>query len=140
MTREEIEDLFSKTKKRLRKRTKLQSPAFKNEALVINADFWNHLKFQKNKKPRTHEDILSRLRAIDTMIEIIENAPYYQDYFTGKDKNNIMHFWTILATCNDIRYCVVVRKKGKQGNKHIYSIIPNWRGYIPRAETPIIKG
>ena len=131
--------LFEKIKKRYRKITKLQSPAFQNEAIVLNANFWNHLKFQKNKKPRSEQDIIVRLNAIDKMIEIIEHSLYYQDYYIGKDKNSSIHFWTILATYDNIRYCVVIRKKGKQGNKHIYSIIPNWKGYIPRIEASKLK-
>ena len=68
------------------------------------------------------------------MFHILKTSFYYQDYFKGKDKNNIIHYWTILATYNDIRYCIVIRKIGKQGNRHLYSIIPNWKGYIPREE------
>jgi hypothetical protein len=68
------------------------------------------------------------------MIQIVETSPYYQDYYIGKDKNNIIYFWILLATIDEIRYGVIIRKKGKQGNKHIYSIIPNWHGFIPREE------
>ena len=129
-----IKEKFKETKKRYRKKTKVQSLAFKNEAIVLGADFWKHLMFQKNRRLRSDKDINSRLNAIDKMLEIIERTPYYQDYYVGKDKNNIIYFWILLATIDEIRYGIIVRKKGKQGNKHIYSIIPNWHGFIPRDE------
>ena len=130
-----IKEKFKKIKRKYRKKTKIQSLAFDNEAIVLGADFWKHLMFQKNRRLRTDDDINKRLNAIEKMIKIVETSPYYQDYYIGKDKNTIMHFWILLATIDETRYGVIVRKKGKQGNKHIYSIIPNWHGFIPREET-----
>jgi len=75
-----------------------------------------------------------RLNSVDKMVEIVENTFYYQDFYTGKEKSKIIYYWTILAVINDIRYGVIIRKKGKQGNKHIYSIIPNFKGIIPRSD------
>jgi len=134
LTTEKINNLFEKIKKSYRKKTKIQSPAFDNEPIHINTHFWKHLKFQKNRRERSLKDIHSRLISIDIMLHILKTSFYYQDYFKGKDKNNIIHYWTILAIYNDIRYCIVIRKIGKQGNRHLYSIIPNWKGYIPREE------
>ncbi len=125
-----IKEKFKKFKKKYRKKTKIQSLAFNNEAIILGAEFWKHLMFQKNRRLRTDEDINIRLNAIDKMIDIIETTPYYQDYYIGKDKNNIIHFWILLAMIEEIRYGVIIRKKGQQGNKHIYSIIPNWHGLI----------
>ena len=130
-----IKEKFKKIKRKYRKKTKIQSLVFDNEAIVLGADFWKHLMFQKNRRLRTDDDINKRLNAIEKMIKIVETSPYYQDYYIGKDKNTIMHFWILLATIDETRYGVIVRKKGKQGNKHIYSIIPNWHGFIPREET-----
>jgi len=92
------------------------------------------LKYQKNKRNRTVKDLHQRLISLDIMFDILKTVPYYQDYFLGKDKNNIIHFWTILVIVNHVRYGIIIRKIGKQGNKHLYSIIPNWKGYIPRVE------
>ena len=72
--------------------------------------------------------------SVDTMIEIVENITYYQDFYIGKNKNNIMYFWTIIAVVDEVRYGVIIRRKGKQGNKHFYSIIPNYEGCIPREK------
>ena len=130
-----IKEKFKKIKRKYRKKTKIQSLAFDNEAIVLGADFWKHLMFQKNRRLRTDDDINKRLNAIEKMIKIVETSPYYQDCYIGKDKNTIMHFWILLATIDETRYGVIIRKKGKQGNKHIYSIIPNWHGFIPREET-----
>jgi len=132
LTSSAIKGLILKAKKQYRKKTKIQCPAFDNEALIINAFFWTHLELQKNRRQRTFKDISTRLNALDNMIDIVEAIPYYQDYYKGKDKNTIIHFWTLLATIDDIRYGIVIRKRGNQGNKHIYSIIPNWKGHIPR--------
>ena len=85
-------------------------------------------------KVRTVEDMNSRLNSVDKMVEIVENTFYYQDFYTGREKSKIIYYWTILGVVNDIRYGVIIRKKGKQGNKHIYSIIPNFRGVIPRSD------
>jgi len=129
-----IEKKIKQIKNKYRKKTKIQCPAFDNEALILGADFWKHLLLQKNKRLRTVEDMNGRLNAVDKMVEIVENTFYYQDLYTGKEKNKIIYYWTILAVINDIRYGVIIRKKGKQGNKHIYSIIPNFRGVIPRSD------
>ena len=129
-----IEKKIKQIKNKYRKKTKIQCPAFDNEALILGADFWKHLLLQKNKRLRTVEDMNSRLNAVDKMVEIVENTFYYQDFYTGKEKSKIIYYWTILAVINDIRYGVIIRKKGKQGNKHIYSIIPNFRGVIPRSD------
>lgn len=134
LSEEKVETLFETLKKRHRKNTKIQCPAFQNEPIHINTHFWKHLKYQKNKRSRTVEDLHSRLVSIDIMFEILKTTPYYQDYFIGKDKNNTIFFWTILVVVNHVRYGVIIRKIGKQGNKHLYSIIPNWQGYIPRVE------
>jgi hypothetical protein len=131
---EKVETLFETLKKRHRKNSKIQCPAFKNEPIHLNTIFWKHLKYQKNKRNRTVKDLHNRLISLDVMFDILKTVPYYQDYFTGKDKNNIIHFWTILVIVNHIRYGIIIRKIGKQGNKHLYSIIPNWKGYIPRIE------
>ncbi len=139
LTSLKINNRISEAKKKYRKSTKIQCPAFNNEALQVNAYFWKHLELQKNKRQRTFQDISNRLNALDKMFHIIQTIPYYQDCYQGKDHNTIVHFWTLLATIEDIRYCVVVRKRGKQGNKHIYSIIPNWKGYIPREEASKYK-
>ena len=129
-----IEKKIKQIKNKYRKKTKIQCPAFDNEALILGADFWKHLLLQKNKRLRTVEDMNGRLNAVDKMVEIVENTFYYQDFYTGKEKSKIIYYWTILAVINDIRYGVIIRKKGKQGNKHIYSIIPNFRGVIPRSD------
>jgi len=132
ITSSDINDLILQAKKKYRKQTKIQCPEFNKETLHLNASFWTHLELQKNKRQRSFRDIITRLKALDKMYYIINHIPFYQDYYKGKDHNTIIHFWTLLATIEDVRYCVVVRKRGKQGNKHIYSIIPNWQGYIPR--------
>jgi len=131
---EKVETLFETLKKRYRKNTKVQCPAFENEPIHVNTIFWKHLKYQKNKRNRTVKDLHQRLISVDIMFDILKTVPYYQDYFLGKDKNNIIHFWTILVIVNHVRYGIIIRKIGKQGNKHLYSIIPNWKGYIPRVE------
>ena len=131
---EKVETLFEILKKRYRKNTKVQCPAFENEPIHINTIFWKHLKYQKNKRNRTVKDLHQRLISLDIMFDILKTVSYYQDYFLGKDKNNIIHFWTILVIVNHVRYGIIIRKIGKQGNKHLYSIIPNWKGYIPRVE------
>jgi hypothetical protein len=134
-----IEKKIKQIKNKYRKKTKIQCPAFDNEALILGADFWKHLLLQKNKRLRTVEDMNGRLNAVDKMVEIVENTFYYQDFYRGKEKSKIIYYWTILAVINDIRYGVIIRKKGKQGNKHIYSIIPNFRGIIPRSDRDKIK-
>jgi len=131
---QKVETLFETLKKRYRKNTKIQCPAFENEPIHINTIFWKHLKYQKNKRNRTVKDLHQRLISLDIMFDILKTVSYYQDYFLGKDKNNIIHFWTILVIVNHARYGIIIRKIGKQGNKHLYSIIPNWQGYIPRVE------
>lgn len=131
---EKVETLFETLKKRYRKNTKVQCPAFENEPIHINTIFWKHLKYQKNKRNRTVKDLHQRLISLDIIFDILKTVSYYQDYFLGKDKNNIIHFWTILVIVNHVRYGIIIRKIGKQGNKHLYSIIPNWKGYIPRVE------
>ena len=129
-----IEKKIKQIKNKYRKKTKIQCPAFDNEALILGADFWKHLSLQKNKRLRTVEDMNGRLNAVDKMVEIVENTFYYQDSYRGKEKSKTIYYWTIIAVINDIRYGVIIRKKGKQGNKHIYSIIPNFRGVIPRSD------
>lgn len=131
-----IIEIVNQTRKRdkYRKKSKVQCPAFDNEPVHINTHFWTHIRLQRNERPRADEEVLKRLRAIDKMIDIVENSKRYQDFYRGKDKNKILYYWTFIAVINDIHYGVIVRRKGKTGNKHFYSIIPDYRGYIPRVE------
>jgi len=131
-----IHEVVNQTRKRdkYRKKSKVQCPAFDNEPVHINTHFWTHIRLQRNERPRADEEVLKRLRAIDKMIDIVESSKRYQDFYQGKDKNKILYYWTFIAVIDDIHYGVIVRRKGKSGNKHFYSIIPNYRGYIPRDQ------
>jgi len=130
-----IEKKFKEIKNKYRKTRKIQCPAFNNEPIILGTHFWTHIKFNKNKRKRTNSVILSKLNSIKAMIDITKNITYFQDTHIGKDKNTIMHFWTIIAMVDGTRYGIIIRKKGKQGNKHFYSIIPNYKGSIPRKES-----
>ena len=54
---QKVETLFETLKKRHRKNSKIQCPAFENEPIHINTIFWKHLKYQKNKRSRTVKDL-----------------------------------------------------------------------------------
>lgn len=138
LTSQKVNTLLDTIQKRYRTTKKIQSPAFDYEPIQLNTSFWKHLQFQNNRRPRTFQDMHSRLISIDSMIHILKTSIYYQDYYKGKEKNNIIYFWTIIAIYNGIRYGIIIKRKGKQGRKHLYSIIPNYRGYIPREKT-IVK-
>jgi len=127
-----IEKKIKQVKNKYRKKTKIQCPAFNNETVMLGTHFWTHIQLSRNERIRPNKEILLRLNAVETMIDIVENITHFQDFYIGKDKNTIMYFWTIIAIVNDIRYGVIIRRKGKQGNKHFYSIIPNYEGCIPR--------
>jgi len=129
-----IEKKIKEIKNRYRKKTKIQCPAFNNEAIILGTHFWTHIQLSRNERVRPNAEILARLNSVETMINIVENIAYYQDFYIGKNKNNIMYFWTIIAVVNEVRYGVIIRRKGKQGNKHFYSIIPNYEGCIPREK------
>jgi len=45
-----IEKKIKQIKNKYRKKTKIQCPAFDNEALILGADFWKHLLLQKKQK------------------------------------------------------------------------------------------
>lgn len=130
-----IEKKIKEMKHKYRKKTKIQCPAFDNETIRLGTHFWTHIQLSRNERVRPNSEILLRLNAVEMMIDIIENISYFQDTHIGKNKNSIMYFWTIIAMVNGIRYGIIIRRKGKQGNKHFYSIIPNYKGCIPRKES-----
>ena len=134
-----IDAEIEKVKNKYRKNSKIQAPAFDNETIRLGTHFWTHIKYRRNERLRKSEDIFKRLRAVDKMMEIIKTTLYYQDFYRGKDKNTIMYFWTFIAVIDGARYGVIIRRKGKNGNKHFYSIIPDYQGCIPREKKLTIR-
>jgi len=129
---ERVEEVRKKEK--YRKRTKIQCPAFLGEPVHLSTHFWTHVRLQRNERPRTEQEVLERLSSIDIMIEIIESSSYYQDYYENVIRNKKFYYWTFIAVIDAVRYGVIIRRKGKTGNRHFYSIIPNYEGYIPREK------
>ncbi len=127
-----VEEIRKKDK--YRKKTKIQCPAFNNEPIHLNTHFWTHIRLQRNERPRADEEVFNRLKAIDIMINIIESSKHYQDFHQGKERNKTFYYWTFIAVVDDVHYGVIVRRKGKTGNKHFYSVIPDYQGYIPRSK------
>ena len=121
-----------------RKIGKIACPAFKNELVYFTSEGFNHLIFKGNRTERTKHDQITKLKLLGRAIELVRIATTYQEYeesikeFTIKKfkqrvrESKIVKYWGLIAIMNSFKIKVIVRQVGDNGQRHFWSVIPNW--------------
>lgn len=128
---EDVDRIFKARKKFYRKWNQSYCPPLGQ--IHINTHFWTHLKENKNRRLRPHRDVINRLRAIKQTKKLLESISHFQDEYEENDGSKKVKYWFIVGHTKHGRLGIVLRKV-QQGKIHLYSIIPNWKGYIPREK------
>lgn len=129
ITNEDMEHLFKKKKKKYRTWNKSDCPPLGQ--VHINTHFWRHIKENKNKRTRSYIEVIRRLSAIGQTKKLLESVSHVQDVYEESKGSTKTRYWFILGHTEHGRLGIVLRAV-QQGNIHLYSIIPDWNGYIPR--------
>jgi len=91
------------------------APAF-NEIVLISRAGWEHIVFQKK---RSKAEQLRRLETLPLAKKLLETSTTYQE---ERSKGEAQYF-AIVGFVERKRIKVVVRSKGKNGKKYLYSVI-----------------
>jgi hypothetical protein len=132
-----IELLLKQKKKQYRKLKEIKVKFLdsnEKQKIGINSHFWQHLIKHHNNKKRPIKDMFARLLILDDVIKVLENIPYYQDQYMWHQSSKKSEYIFILAIINNTKIGIVLRRNGQTKTYHLYSIIPNWKGYIPRID------
>lgn len=134
--------LFERKKKKFRKLKKLKVnflPKDEKNMIMINTHFWKHLNHNKNNQKRSFKDVILRLYNIKNAITLLENTHHYQDKYSIITNSKKEDFIFIVSHINANRLGIVLRRSHSNRTYHLYSIIPNWKGYIPRQDLNLKK-
>ena len=129
ITEEDIDRIFNQSKKKYRKWNHSNCPAIGK--ININTHFWRHIKENKNRRLRPYKDVIHRLRAIRQTKKLLESISHVQDIYEENKGSQKIKYWCIVGHNEHNRLGIILRKV-QNGHIHLYSIIPNWKGYIPR--------
>lgn len=130
-----VDDIFTKKKHKEFRKLKHILVNFQDSTINridVNKHFWDHIIYNRNKRRRSNKEIVDRLRHIKNSIKILQNTIYYQDKYTIEDNSRKLHFIFVRAISNDKAIGIVLRRIHNNKKYHLYSIIPDWNGYIPR--------
>ncbi|MDO8443598.1 MAG: hypothetical protein Q7S78_01245 [Candidatus Azambacteria bacterium] len=115
---------------------KVRCPYF-GEEIAFNAKGLRHLKFKSDRQARSHNDQYSRLKLISYAPEVLKLSRTLQGIWSKKcfevqkTNNRWEHilkdvtFYEFIAVLDNVRIKIIV-KEVIGGEKHFWSIIPNW--------------
>jgi hypothetical protein len=137
ITIKEVDNLLKQKKKQYRKLKEIKInflESTEKQKIDINSHFWQHLIIHHNNKKRPTKDIHSRLLILDDAFKVLQNSNYYQDKYLWQQSSKKAEYIFILGNIKDKKIGIVIRRNGQTKTYHLYSIIPNWKGYIPRID------
>ena len=105
----------------------IYSPAFRGERVYFNSKGISHIYYSggKSVNRRSTKEIQTRVSLLENAREIIFNMEYFQDYRAKYANGSVNMYWGFYSIIERKKIKVVVRQIGI-GNKHFYSVIPNW--------------
>lgn len=132
-----VDNIFDKKRHKEYRKLKHIIVNFEDEninKIDVNKHFWDHIKYHRNNRRRSNKEIIERLRAIKKTIIILEKTIYIQDKYTIKESSKNIKFIFIKGILYGKGIGIVLRSIHNNKKYHLYSIIPDWNGYIPRIE------
>ncbi len=132
-----VDEIFDKKRHKEYRKLKHILVNFEDEKINridVNKYFWDHIKYNRNKRRRSNKEIVDRLRAIKRTKKILEKTIYIQDKYIIQESSKIVKFIFIKGILDGNGIGIVLRSMHNNKKYHLYSIIPNWNGYIPRLE------
>lgn len=91
------------------------SPAFK-EIIYVSRTGWDHIVFQKK---RSKAEQLRRLKALPLAKRLLETSTTYQEHSVKGETQ----YFALVGYIERQRIKIVVRSKGKNSKKFLYSVI-----------------
>jgi len=135
--------LKQQTRKLFREVRAVQCPAFPKETVAFNSKGINHLfhKGTRTNRMRSRKEIAIRVKLLPRAIKLLSLMPVYQQDVVFNIDGKTLKFWSLEGVVDDRRIKVIVRQIGN-GNKHVWSVIPDWRkirGVIQNAKSDLSK-
>lgn len=122
-----INTLKKQVKKLFSQNRKISSLAFGSEILTFNAKGINHLFYKNPRNIRNIKEIETRINLIPSAIKLIKIMPVFQEQSSFKTlSGEEINYWSFEGVIDGKRIKVIIRQIGN-GNKHFWSVIPNWR-------------
>lgn len=115
---------------------KVSCPAFK-ELVYFTSEGFNHLIYQGDRSERAKETQILKFDMLGNAKKLLEISTTFQEYEEAKKEVDVMRFkkreraskivkyWGLIAIMGTWKIKVVVRQVG-DGQKHFWSVIPNW--------------
>src|SRR3989344_4525249 len=128
--RQDAEDFYKKI-------GKILCPAF-NDFVYFNSEGFNHLVFKSSRSERIKNDQITKFKLLAKAKELITKTTTHQEYDESikefdvqKYKKRLreskrVKYWGVIAIMNGWKIKVIVRQIGDNGQKHFWSVIPNW--------------
>jgi hypothetical protein len=128
--REDAERLYQKV-------GKIPCPAFENDLVYFSAEGFNHLVYKDSRTERLKQDQITKFKQLDRAVELVRLTTTYQEYeerlldvWVKRHKKRaqetkLVRYWGLIAIIRRSKIKVIVRQIG-DGQKHFWSVIPNW--------------
>lgn len=121
----------------------VQCPAFPKETITFNSKGINHLfhKGARTNRMRSGKEIAIRAKLLPRAVKLLSLMPVYQQDIVFESDGKMFKFWSVEGVVDNRRIKVIVRQVGN-GNKHFWSVIPDWRkikGVIQNAKSDLSK-
>lgn len=110
--------LYTKIKKRTKRRTYVRSAYFKKEKIFLDL-FWHHL-FEKSN----WRDRVRRMRYFGCAIEVIQNSSFKPNQTRNPNDYNEMLYRFYGADANGEVFCVQIKENLKKKQKFLISVFP----------------
>ena len=94
--------------------------------------------YKGNRTERTKQDQITKLKLLGRAVELVRIATTHQEYeesikeFSVKKfkqkvrESKIVKYWGLIAIMNGWKIKVIIRQIGDNGQRHFWSVIPNW--------------
>ena len=134
----EFEKIKQDSESYYKKIGKVKCPALNNDFVFHNSEGFNHLVYKGNRKERDKNDQLTKFKLLPKAKKLVEITTTYQEYEEvikeiriKKFKrtvieSKIIRYWGIIAIMGGWKIKVIIRQIGDNGQKHFWSVIPNW--------------
>ncbi len=118
-------------------------PAFPDEKVVFNSKGINHLLYKSGRtnRRRSKKEAAIRINLLPRAVKLLSLITLYQQDVILEFGEKRLKYWSLEGVIDNRRIKVIVRQVGK-GNKHFWSVIPDWRkigGRVQNAKSNLSK-
>ena len=116
---------------------KVLCPVF-NALVYFTSEGFNHLIYKSNRTERERSVQMMKFRLLPRVKKLLEICTIYQEYEEGLQEfqvkrhktrvieTKVVRYWGIIAILEGMNFKVIVRQVGDNGQKHFWSVIPDW--------------